>query len=178
VPSERALFAEFPSVDTITAAVVAVRRLGRMRLDAYTPHPVIALEELLQIPRSRTPWVALAGGLAGASSAFLLQYWLNGVLYPLNVGGKPALSIPAYVPIAFEMAILGAALAGFVAWLVVTRLPALDEPVLTIDGLASASVDRFWLSITLEEDAVAARVIAELKGAGAVRILRQPEGIV
>jgi hypothetical protein len=173
--AERAMLAEFASPEAIERAVDVLQGLGYARLEAYTPHAMPALEEKLRIPRSWTPRVVLAGGALGAGFAFLLQYWLNGVNYPLNVGGRPLLSAPAFIPITFETTVLFASISAFVTWLVVSRLPTLDDPILDIEGFTSVSIDRFWLTIaaddpSFEED----RSAQHLREAGALRILITP----
>jgi hypothetical protein len=169
------MLAEFDTPEAIERAVDSLRALGYARMEAYTPHPIPQLEAKLGIARSRTPWVVLAGGATGAIFAFLLQYWLNGIDYPLNVGGRPLLSAPAFIPITFETTVLFASLAAFVTWLVVSRLPVLDDPILEVEGF-SASIDRFWLAIAASDPAFGLERSAEhLRGAGALRILVMPE---
>lgn len=176
MPSERAMLAEFESPEAIERAVETLRALGYARMEAYTPHPMPQLEAKLGIPRSWTPRVVLAGGAFGAVFAFLVQYWLNGVDYPLNVGGRPLLSAPAFIPITFETTVLFASLTAFVTWLVVSRLPTLDDPILAVAGFTSVSIDRFWLAISASDPAFDPERSAELlRGAGALRIVVMPE---
>jgi ActD protein len=87
------------------------RERGIPVLDAISPFPVHGIDEALGIKPSRLPWVTLAGGAVGATLGLLLQYWTAGVNWPLNIGGKPLDSFPAFVPVAFELTILFAGLA-------------------------------------------------------------------
>lgn len=174
--TERALLGEFDSPEALERAVDTLREQGYVRMEAFTPHPMPALEEKLGIPRSWSPWVMLAGGLIGASFAFCLQYWLNGVSYPLNVGGRPLFSAPAFIPITFETTVLFASLFGFAFWLIISRLPTLDDPILRVEAFRSVSIDRFWLAIALSDPSFdAARSVEQLRSAGALRTLFMPE---
>jgi Protein of unknown function (DUF3341) len=173
--SEPAVLAEFETAEAIERAVDALHEAGYVRMEAYTPHPLPKLEAKLGIGRSRIPRHVLAGGAVGAVFAFLLQYWLNGVNYPLNVGGRPLFSAPAFVPITFETTVLFASLTAFAAWLAVSRLPTLDEPILTVEGF-SATIDRFWLAVAAAESSFDSSRCAEcLREAGALRIVFMPE---
>ena len=170
------LLAEFDEPERILEAAVALREQGYARMEGFTPHPLPELEAALGIKRSWTPRIVLAGGVTGAVFAFWLQSWLNGVNYPLNVGGRPLISAPTSIPITFETTVLFASLAAFVTWLVVTRLPTLNQPLLDIEGFTSVSIDRFWLAIaTSDERCEPDRTTAELRKLGALRVLLTPE---
>lgn len=174
--AERTMLAEFETPEAIEHAVEMLVALGYARLEAYSPYPMPELEAKLGIPRSWTPRVVLAGGAVGAAFAFLLQYWLNGLNYPLNVGGRPLLSAPAFIPITFETTVLFASLSAFVTWLVVSRLPTLDDPILQVEGFTSVSIDRFWLAVAAGDPAFDPERSADhLRGVGAVRIVLLPE---
>lgn len=166
------LLSELDSADALLAAARTMRTLGYDRLEAYSPFPVPGLEAALSLERSRIPWVALPiGGLAGAG-AYALQYWLSGVLFPLNVGARPLHSAPAFVPIAFETTVLFAALATVVALFVKCGLPSPWHPMFEIEGFERASIDRFFLVVEAtdprSEIALGARALRDL---GAVRVL-------
>lgn len=91
--------------------------------DAFVPFPVHGLDELLNIKRSKIPWVTLVVGLAGCFGGLLLQIWTSAIDWPLNIGGKPFLSLPAFIPITFECTILLGGLSTFAALLVICKLP-------------------------------------------------------
>ncbi len=91
--------------------------------DAFTPFPVHGVDDLLGIKRSKVPWVTLLFGLIGCFGGLGLQIWTSAVAWPLNVGGKPFLSIPAFIPITFECTVLIGGLATFAACLAFCRLP-------------------------------------------------------
>lgn len=144
--SVHGLLAEFASGAGLVRAVRAARGAGYRRLEAYAPMPVEGLAEALGSRAGRLPGMALAGGLVGGASAFLLQ-WSSAVLnYPLNVGGRTP-AWPGLIPSTFEMMILGAALAIFFGTLLGGGLPRLYHPVFNDSGFAAASSERFFLCI-------------------------------
>lgn len=100
----------------------AVRASGFRIYDAFTPYPIHNLDAAMGIRRSRLPIASLAGGLLGLLTTFAFEWYAAAVDWPLNVGGKPDVSTLAFIPIAFELTILGAALGAAVAFLVRCRL--------------------------------------------------------
>jgi Protein of unknown function (DUF3341) len=170
------VFAEFKSAKELLRAVEKLREVGFRKLDAYTPYPIRELEPLLGIKRSFIPKVVLAMGLLGASSAYMLQWWCSAVAYPLDVGGRPYHSGPAFIPITFETGILFAALTSFILPLVLAGLPRLHHPVFEIDGFESVSIDGYWVALSADDPSFdRARAEIELQGLGAKRVV-QVEG--
>jgi len=119
--SRRTFCAYFADEGRFLAAVRALGREGFAILDAYTPYPVHGLTEALGWRRSRLPRVTFALGLLGAAFKVWFEFWTSGVSWPLNVGGKPFNSLPAYVPVTFEVMVLLAGVSTVLAFLVVTR---------------------------------------------------------
>jgi ActD protein len=166
-----AVIAEFASGSDLLAGIRALRDAGVSRFDAFTPYEVAGLEELLGVRRSRLTWIALASGLAFGGGAYLLQWWINVVDYPLNIGGRPYHSAPAFIPITFEMTVLFASAAALLSAIVLGGLPRLWHPVFEVDGFERASVDRFWLAVGAGDAALdRQRDTAALVGAGALRV--------
>jgi hypothetical protein len=167
-----AVMAELPSGPQLVDAVGALRALGARRFDAFTPYEVPGLEAALGVRRSRLPWIALIVGLAAGGSAYLLQWWINVVDYPLEIGGRPYHSAPAFLPITFEMSVLFAAAAALISAIVLGGLPRLWHPVFEIDGFERASFDRFWLAVEVDDPALDHyQVTTALESAGALRIV-------
>ncbi|HWL16876.1 MAG TPA: DUF3341 domain-containing protein [Opitutus sp.] len=142
----RGIVACFEAPDAFLAALRRVRVAGYTRIEAFTPFPVEGLDELL--PRATTPigWIMLIAGGAGATGAYALQYWATHD-YPLNVGGRPLHSWPAFVPVTFELGVLAAAIVGVLALGWLCRLPRLHHPVFEVPGFERASQDRLFLLI-------------------------------
>lgn len=174
-----AVMAEFESGPALLDGIRALRDRGVSRFDAFTPYEVHGLEALLGVRRSRLTWIALAAGLAAGGTAYALQWWINVVDYPLNIGGRPDHSAPAFIPITFEMSILFAAAAALISAIVLGGLPRLWHPVFEIEGFERATIDRFWLAVGAGDAALdRPRDTAALEAAGALRVvwLRAPEG--
>ena len=165
------LLAEYDTPEALLAAARRMRELGYHRLEAYTPYPVSGAEDALGLRPSRLPYIALGAGLTGASGAYLLQWWMTTISYPLNVGGRPPHNPLAFVPITFEMAVLFAAFASFITVLVKADLPRLWHPVHEVPGFERASIDRFWLSVDgRDHNFERARTAAELAETGSLRV--------
>lgn len=141
------VMAEFDSPKELVAASRAAREAGFTRMDAYSPFPIHEIDEALGIRRSILPWLILAGGVIGGSGGFGLLYWTHVIDYPLNVGGRPYMAIPMFIPITFECIVLGAALTAVVGMIILNGLPQPYHPVFNAPRFALASRDKFFLAI-------------------------------
>ena len=141
------LMAEFDDPTTLVAATARAHHEGYRRMDAYSPFPIEELHEALGSPPSRLPLIVLIGGLSGCIAGYLLQYWVSVIAYPVNVGGKPFHSWPAFIPVTFECTILAAALAAVLGMLALNGLPMPYHPVFNVARFALASRNRFFLCI-------------------------------
>lgn len=141
------LMAEFATPQDLIAAVERARQEGYRRMDAYTPFPIEPVWEALGHDRSRVPLLVLIGGLIGCFSGYGLQYWVSAVTYPLDVGGRPYHSWPAFIPVTFEMTILIAGIFAVVGMLALNGLPMPHHPVFNVPRFALASRDRYFLCI-------------------------------
>ena len=138
---------EFSTPEELIHAVEKVREAGYRRLDAYAPFPVEGLSEALGLKRNMVPAICLIGGLTGGLGGFFFQYWVNVLAYPLNICGRPLNSWPAFIPVTFELTILGAALSAVFGMLALNRLPQPHHPVFNVHRFSHASTDRFFLCI-------------------------------
>jgi hypothetical protein len=141
------VLAEFGTPGRLCTAARAARDAGYRCLDAYTPFPVEGLGEALGVTPTRLPWVVFGGGVAGAVLAYAMQWYAAAVAYPIDVAGRPYNSWPAFIPIAFELAALGAALSGLCGLLIGNRWPRLDHPLFEVERFALASRERFFLCV-------------------------------
>ena len=141
------LLAEFATPEQLIHAVEKVRETGYHRLDAFSPFPVEGLPEAMGLKRNNVPLITLLGGLAGGLGGFAFQYWVNAIAYPMNIAGRPQNSWPAFIPVTFELTILGASLCAVFGMLALNRLPQPHHPVFSVARFVHASSDRFYLLI-------------------------------
>jgi Protein of unknown function (DUF3341) len=167
---------EFETPEQLLAAADAARELGFEQLDAFTPYPIPELDEKLRLPRSRIPVAVFLAALTGCLVAYWILWFTNARDYPLDVGGRPLNSIPADIPIMFETTVLFGSITAFFAVLLLSRMPRLFHPIMTVEGHESITIDRFWLGIADNsradvrvDDAVRARMVD--LGALAVRTM-------
>jgi hypothetical protein len=173
---QKGLLAEFATPEDMLRAIEGLTRLGYRELDTFSPYPLHGLERAVGLRRSRLGWIVFPIALAAAAGAYLIQWWCNGIDYPLNVGGRPPHSAPAFIPITFEMTVLAASLAGLVVFFVLARLPRLYSPLFEVEGFERASLDRFWIGIDARDAALARRQAErDLEELGATRIVRVGE---
>jgi hypothetical protein len=147
----RGLLAEFGSATEMINGVFQLREQGYRDLETYSPFQLPGVDRPLQLKRSLIPAIVFVGGLVGALLGYGIQWYANVWHYPQNIGGRPVHAIPAFIPVAFESAVLGAGLAAFFGLLLLLRLPRPWHPVFEVDGFERASVDRFWIAIDAED---------------------------
>lgn len=141
------LLAEFSHPEPLRCAVREVRNAGYVFFDAFTPLPVEGLDEAMGVEETKVPLVVFFAGLLGLLSAAGLQYWVSSVVYPLDIGGRPNPSWPAFIPVMFEVTVLFAALAGVVALIAACGLPRPHHPLFGVPRFELASQSRFFLAI-------------------------------
>lgn len=141
------MLVEFEEPEELIAAARRVRAAGYRRIDAYTPMPVHGLASALGIRRTRLPLIIAAGGVVGAALGLALQIWTSAYAYPHNVGGRPLISWPAFVPVTFEMTVLCAALSGVLGTLALNGLPRPYHPLFAVPEFARATQSSFFLCV-------------------------------
>lgn len=146
------LMAEFDEPQRVLAATEQAYAAGYRKMDAYTPYPIEGLPEALGKHYTRLGWIVLAGGLVGCVGGFALAHYASAVSYPLNIGGKPFNSWPAFVPVVFECTVLAAAFSAVLGMLGLNGLPQPYHPVFNVPRFALASRNRFFLCIEAQDE--------------------------
>lgn len=141
------LLAEFEEPEALLDATRKTHAAGYKCIDAFSPMPIEGLSEACGFEQTKVAPITFIGGLIGCLGGFGLQYYASAVNYPLNIGGRPYNSWPAFIPITFEMTILGAALACLVGMLALNGLPSPYHPVFNVPRFALASRNRFFLCV-------------------------------
>ncbi|HEY0872785.1 MAG TPA: DUF3341 domain-containing protein [Vicinamibacterales bacterium] len=146
------LMAEFDDVTTLVDATKRVHAEGYKRFDVYTPFPVHQLFDAMEFDDRRLPLIVLLGGIAGCFAGFGLCYWVSTTAYPLNIGGRPFNSWPAFIPVTFEVTILFAALTCVFGMIVLNGLPQPYHPVFNVKKFAErGSQDALFLAIEADD---------------------------
>jgi len=158
------LLAEFAEEGTLLEAAERIRDEGYRRWDCHSPYPVHGLDRAMGLRDTRLPWVVLTGGILGAGSAILMQWWMNAIDYPLVIAGKPLFSCPAQIPVAFELTILFSALSCVAALLAFNRLPRFHHPAFHSRHFRRVTSDRFFVIIEASDPKFDAVRTADLLG--------------
>lgn len=145
------LLAEFDNVDALMEACTKVRDGGYKKWDAHTPFPVHGLDDAMGIRPTRFPWLILAGGIAGLGCAILLQWWTNAIDYPFRIAGKPDFSLPANIPVAFELTVLFTVLVCFFGVFALNKLPELFNPLFKSERFRRVTNDRFFVFVEAKD---------------------------
>ncbi len=167
-PRLHGVMAEFRSPQELVAAIRKSREAGYIRMDAYTPYPVEAVTDALDLHHTKLPLLTLAGAVFGAVAVFGLAYWCSAINYPLNIGGRPLNSWPAFIPATFEGAVFHGGLAAGIGMLLLNGLPRPHHPVFNVKRFVEhASKDGYFLVLESGEagfDAAAARTFLSALG--------------
>jgi hypothetical protein len=146
-PTTHGAMAAFNSAEALMAAADRAREAGYTRMDAYSPFPVEGLNEALGNKHTKLSMIVLAGAIVGGISGFLMQAWMEAIDYPKNIGGRPLISWPSFVPATFEMTILFGAFTAVIAMIALNGLPQPYHPVFNVPQFRRASRDGFFLVI-------------------------------
>jgi Protein of unknown function (DUF3341) len=139
--------AEFADPESLKECIRRAKAEGFRRIDAYTPFPVEGVSDELGLYRSVVPLIVLTGGLIGALTGALMQWYSSVYDYPLNIGGRPFNSWPSFVVITFELTILFAGLFGALGMLALNGLPKPHHPLFNEPHFDRVTQDRFFLCI-------------------------------
>jgi len=178
-PRIAGLVAEFDGPEALLAAAAKIREAGYSRFDAHSPFPVHGMERAMGIRPTILPWLVLGAGILGGAAALLLQWWTNAVNYPLVISGKPLFSLPANIPVTFELIVLFSAFAAFGGVLVLNLLPQYWHPAFSAKRFVRVTSDGFFISVEAEDrmfDPVLTKRLLESLGAVAVEVCHEPAG--
>jgi hypothetical protein len=145
------VMAEFDSAQAIVDAARRTMGEGFTKVEAYTPVPIEELNDIIHKKRTILPTLSLLGGLAGMATGFALQYWASVIEYPMNIGGRPFASWPAFVIPSYELTILFSALATAGGMIALNGLPQPYHPVFNTPRFSLASSDKFFLVIEADD---------------------------
>ncbi len=138
---------EFEEPEPLIAAAAQLREAGYKKTDAFTPFPVEGVFEALGHSDNWMPKIMLGAGISGAVLGFGFISYVVGVDYPLNIGGRPLLPIPLWIPVTFEITVLLAAFSGVIGLFMINRLPEPHHPLFDVEGFDKASSSRFFLGV-------------------------------
>jgi len=166
------IIAVFNTPQALRGAAMELQQSGFGAFEAYTPYPVEGLEQVIHPgPKWRLPVLMFVAAMVGAAWGYWIQYWDEAVNYPINVGGRPYNSWPAFIVGTFEFMLLFTVAAGFFGMLAASRLPKLYHPIFESAAFARASRDRFLICVEARDRRFNADSIREvLRQAGAERI--------
>ena len=153
--------AEFQEPEQLLQAARTAYKAGYRKMDAYSPYQVEGVAEAIGFRKTRIPLVVLLGSICGALTAYGMQWYSAVVDLPLNVGGRPLHSWPAFVPITFELTVLFGAVAGVIGMLVMNGLPKPYHPVFNAPEFKLASQTRFFLCIEADDHVFRADEVRE-----------------
>ena len=153
------LLAQFDDPDTLVQACDNARRAGYKSMDAYSPMPVHGIDPAIGIKRTILPFIVLFFGLNALFVGLALQFYTNAADnspifpgYAFYISGKPLISLPANIPVTFEIIVLTSAFATFFGMWILNRLPRFANPLHRISRFSRATNDRFFLMIEEKDE--------------------------
>jgi hypothetical protein len=147
----RRLLAEYETTAGVIHAAESLRDAGYKSFDAHSPFPIHGMDAAMGLSDSKLGWLVLACGLTGVTSAWVMMFWMNGVDYPLIIGGKPPGTLPSMVPIMFELTVLLSAFGAVFGMFGLNRLPQHHDVLFYSDRFAAFSNDKFFISVDAED---------------------------
>ena len=172
------MLAEFETPGDLVRAAVEVRKAGYRDWDAHSPFPVHGLDQAMGIKDTVLGWIVFGGGCFGCSVAVLMQWWMNAIDYPFIISGKPFWSLPANIPIIFELTILFSALSAFFGMLILNGLPKHHHWTFFDQRFERVTSDKYFISIEASDpsfDIVKSCALLESAGSIKTETIWEPE---
>lgn len=157
-----AIVGEFESPEKLIKVAEEAKFAGYRVMDAYSPFPIHGLSDAIGFRDTKVPWTVFIFAIIGLTCGYSLQFWTSVIDYPMNVGGKPMNSIPAFIPVSYETTILFSAISAAVGMFVYNRLPMPYHPIFNAKNFERASQDRFFLAIEAADPKYDADAIEKL----------------
>ncbi|MDE3196482.1 MAG: DUF3341 domain-containing protein [Acidobacteriota bacterium] len=145
------LMAEFETAGQLVAAARKTREAGFKKFDAFSPMPLHELDEAMDLHDNRVSLFTLIGGLCGCAGGFGLCSWVSAVALPVNIAGRPPISVPMFIPITFELTILVGGLTAAISMILMNGLPRPYHPVFNVERFSNASRSKFFLCIESDD---------------------------
>ncbi len=167
----RFVLAQFGTSDALLEGTRRIREKGHKKIDTHSPYPIHGLEEALGLGRPKIPAIVLMGAIAGVCAAYSMMYYMNVVDFPINVANRPGHSMPAFIPITFELAVLLGGSSSFFGLLIgLLGFPEPYHPLFELDSFKKAAIDGFFLSIEVPQGGNQDGVIADARQVGALNV--------
>ncbi len=169
------LLGEFPGPEELVRGAQELRRQGYDRFESYSPFAVEGMPEALRFRPMAVAVVFLVAAMLSAAAGYFMQWYASVVSYPENIGGRPLHSWPSFVPITFEMGVLGGVLGGVAGMLFLNQLPRYSHPVSNVERFRAASSDAFFLCVESRDPRFELQETKEaLRRCGAIQITEVP----
>lgn len=170
------VMAEFHTPAAVYHAAEKVRDAGYSKWDVYSPFPIHGIEGAMGMKRTILPVIVAFGAFSGTGLAYLMQWWMSAVDYPLVVQGKPPWAWEPFTPIVFELSVLLASFTALGAMLALNGLPRWHHPLFQKDRFLRCSQDRFCIAIEAADgkfEPGATRKLLEAAGAKAIELVEE-----
>ncbi len=146
------VMAEFDTPNELVNAARQVRDAGYTKTDGHSPFPIHEMDDALGVKRSILPYLVFAGGITGTCVGIAMQVFMAAIDYPINVGGRPYISIPSFIPVSYELTILMAAFTAVFGMILLNGLPKPYHPVFNVERFVLASREKFFITIEAEDE--------------------------
>ncbi len=146
------LLAEYANPAKLMRAAKLSNRAGYKKYDAYSPFPIHGMDDAMGLKNSKLGWIVLSHGLVGFAGGLALQIWTSSIAYPINIGGKPFVNIPAFIPVTFELTILLSAFGAVFGMFFLNNMPKHYNTLFNSDKFARVTDDKFFICVEASDD--------------------------